>query len=983
MLSFFLCLWPVLLTAQQPSYQVVGGDFLEGKDVYALLEGKDKRLWIGTDEGLFVYNGESFKGYDNPNLKNNSVFSLCENSQGVVYYTNFSGQVMRVVKDSLEVYYELPDSLMGKGIDLKIDDQEAVVIFCKQLVKIDQEKKLQVLYDLGDYTFAGRLVKRLDNSISVVLGYEQIIATWKEGKLTCKPYLLYKGNLEQGTLLEAQHPELYYNGQEEILIGRSGTYFLQKEGKRWQKTMLPKRKDKLLTYFFTQSKDLWLSQRDKGAFRYAVNTKKMELVRLFPDYHISYYLDDSEGNLWLGTFKKGLLRIPHLEVRDFRNNTFVDTHLPVCLSAGNGDTLYAMTTKGLLYQIDQEDQVTTLFESKINAPSYLQYVPWTNCLYFDNTYYNLRTQQTQPIRTNAVKNVQLIPPNNLFFTDYVGIYIYSANEQPPTLEEELEQYRRLNSEKRKQSDFQEIAFGRVNQGHFQASFKRFWMATNKQLLVLEEGDSLHISYKGRPVIATALASWEDTTYVATANGLLQFVGTNCKGFLTKSNAPLLRKIRKMDQQNGLLYLIGVGGFQCVNLKTGLIQTLDVSDGILSNKILDFALLDNNIALLTSQGLQKVSYQVLEKSMVGLKAKLAAVYKNGIAVDPGKEGQFKYFEKELEVVLEVPYLRDRTTLTYYYRLLGLGEEWNELPVSQNRILYNSLSSGRYSLEIQVRDSKRYKVPITHYEFTIALPFWETWWFISACILGIILLVSLFFWVRINILKQQNALLLGKKAIEKQLVESQQTALRSQMNPHFLFNALNSIQEMIIVNDKNAASNYLGKFADLMRLYLNQSQEERVTLAEELEALQLYLELEQVRFEESLEVELKVMSDLSPDELTLPPMLVQPYVENAFKHGLLHKAKDRQLYVEFSVDFIKQQLRCLIRDNGVGRARSAEIKNAQIIPHTSFASSATQRRLELLNYNRNNLITVTIEDLVGEKGQGIGTAVYLCVPLDWEG
>jgi sensor histidine kinase YesM len=127
---------------------------------------------------------------------------------------------------------------------------------------------------------------------------------------------------------------------------------------------------------------------------------------------------------------------------------------------------------------------------------------------------------------------------------------------------------------------------------------------------------------------------------------------------------------------------------------------------------------------------------------------------------------------------------------------------------------------------------------------------------------------------------------------------------------------------------------------------------------------------------------VAPNVHPDGVTLPPMLVQPYVENAFKHGLLHQSGHRKLYIEFSIDKKKELFCCLVQDNGVGRARSAEIRRAQHRQHTSFASSATQRRLELLNYNLQKPIKAQIEDLKDKEGKAIGTAVYLFIPLDWE-
>jgi two-component sensor histidine kinase len=978
---FFLLFFSVGMAAQQPSYQVVGADFLEGKDIYSLLEGENKNLWIGTDEGLIRYDGKRFRTYSHPQLKNNSVFGLCNNSQGDVFYANFSGQIMRVHHDSLELYYELPDSMVVKGIDIEIDNRDELLIYCRQIVRIDAQKKLHYIYAAVTHLYAGKFAKCPDQSIGFSLGHNKIVAYWKDGVLTQKPYKTLPVLNEKGK--NEINVDLYHNGQEELLMSRDDTIFYIKQGDVFVKKILPHTGSRLLDVAFTSNNTIWASQFDKGTFRVNNRTGQVDTTRLFPDYYISYVLEDSEGNIWLGTFKKGLLRIPNLDLLDFRNHAFIKNNPIKHLSAGEGDTLYAISDKELIYQIAPNAQISSLITSPTKSSHFLQYIPHSKRLYFDNHYYDLTTQKLYLRRMVAFKDLQFLPPNNLLFSDFAGMQVYSTNEQEATLGGALEQYSKLNTKRLRKGGLAKVSIDLINSLHYQTTKKRFWLGTNKTLIVLQNGDSLHIKYQGNPIVATQITSWQDTTYVSTANGVLKFVGTSCQGLLASTNAPVLRRVYQMEQRQGYLYIAGVGGLQRINLATGIAQTIDVSDGLLSDKVLEFVLLQSHIAILTSQGLQKIPYGLLEQPLADLKVEVESIHIGGKKVNPYENGQFAYHENELKVALDLPYFRARSVLNCRYRLLGLGkEDWKKLPTTQHIIVYNSLGKGEYTLEIEVKDNKRLKGEITQYSFQIAPPFWETWWFVLLCILAVAGVVSLFFLMRIRIIQRQNTLLLEKRAIEKQLVESQQTALRSQMNPHFLFNALNSIQEMIIVNDKNTASTYLGKFADLMRLYLNQSREESITLSEELEALGLYLELEQVRFEENLEVELVVAPNVHPDGVTLPPMLVQPYVENAFKHGLLHQSGHRKLYIEFSIDKKKELFCCLVQDNGVGRARSAEIRRAQHRQHTSFASSATQRRLELLNYNLQKPIKAQIEDLKDKEGKAIGTAVYLFIPLDWE-
>jgi two-component sensor histidine kinase len=217
------------------------------------------------------------------------------------------------------------------------------------------------------------------------------------------------------------------------------------------------------------------------------------------------------------------------------------------------------------------------------------------------------------------------------------------------------------------------------------------------------------------------------------------------------------------------------------------------------------------------------------------------------------------------------------------------------------------------------------------------------------------------------------------IEKQYRASELKALRSQMNPHFVFNALNSIQEYIMLNEKKLAGKYLGKFADLMRIYLHHSQLKSVTIQEEIEALQLYLDLEKLRFEESLVYEIDVNPAIDIYSISIPTLLVQPYVENAIKHGLLHKKHEQKLSVYFDFGPDEGSIVCSITDNGIGRVKSAEINKMRSPNHKSFATEATKTRLELLNYNNSHPIGEQVLDLYGAQGEPQGTKVILSIPI----
>ena len=217
------------------------------------------------------------------------------------------------------------------------------------------------------------------------------------------------------------------------------------------------------------------------------------------------------------------------------------------------------------------------------------------------------------------------------------------------------------------------------------------------------------------------------------------------------------------------------------------------------------------------------------------------------------------------------------------------------------------------------------------------------------------------------------------INKMLAESQLMALRAQMNPHFVFNCLNSIQECIVTQKYGEASKYLNKFSKLFRMVLNNSGKNLVTLDEEKEVLELYLELEQMRFEKSFTYTMQVDDELETDEILLPSMLLQPYVENALWHGLMHKDGDRNLSIAFK-KLNEQTFRCTIEDNGIGRKKSFELKASQSKAkrHESKGLKISEDRLGILQ-RQGYHATLEIIDKPGDTAASTGTIIIIELSL----
>lgn len=262
-----------------------------------------------------------------------------------------------------------------------------------------------------------------------------------------------------------------------------------------------------------------------------------------------------------------------------------------------------------------------------------------------------------------------------------------------------------------------------------------------------------------------------------------------------------------------------------------------------------------------------------------------------------------------------------------------------------------------------------------------------WLFSIVLLVLLCLLGSYFLFRYRVkqLRLKNELI--REKAEKKLKEAEYqrrinditfSALRSQMNPHFIFNALNTIQSYIYANDKQSASNYLGKFSDLIRKILDNSNKQKITLEEEIHVLQLYIDIEKARFGDTFNAVIEMDPGLDAENIYLPPMLIQPYTENAIKHGLLHQAGEKRLLVQISKSADQQYIEISIEDNGIGREKSAEI-NKNRGDHSSFANAANERRIDLINQLHDKKTSLKIIDKKNTDGTAAGTTVIINIPV----
>jgi ligand-binding sensor domain-containing protein len=482
--------------------------------------------------------------------------------------------------------------------------------------------------------------------------------------------------------------------------------------------------------------------------------------------------------------------------------------------------------------------------------------------------------------------------------------------------------------------------------------------------------------------------------------------------------------------DGRIFAASLNGLLILDVKSGKLKRITDTDGLNSELIycLEVSRDGKYLWLGTNQGINRLdlikylSTEQISLSSYGLQEGFAGVECNGNGIWEDTDGtlwfgtvsgmvrhqpfnyklnttQNKTVLQGISVMNEDTLLNnnallphDFNTIAFYYRgicltnpdkvlyqrrLEGLEQDrdWSA-PSTDNFIKYTNLPPGTYTFKIRSSNNEGiWNQKETAFTFRIETPYYMTWWFMLLTGGILFALIYFVFMIRIYNIKKKQRLEYERK-VEMSKIELK--ALRAQMNPHFIFNSLNSIQHYIFNTKSEEAIKFLNKFARLVRIILNNSEKPTVTVGEDIEALKLYLELEQMRFEEKFEYEVIVEESVDPDYDIMPPLLMQPYVENAILHGLNPRPVKGKLTIRL---YSKNNfLICTITDNGIGRQKAAEIRRTMPLKkHRSMGMKITEDRLRILNDANNSKLSVNITDLKDEQGNAAGTRVEIFVPL----
>ncbi len=528
---------------------------------------------------------------------------------------------------------------------------------------------------------------------------------------------------------------------------------------------------------------------------------------------------------------------------------------------------------------------------------------------------------------------------------------------------------------------------------FEDSKERIWI-TGTALHLYNEGTNDFTVYTSKRGDSTSLPGainrmFEDHAgklWLATDGGLawLDEIHHKFHNYTVKEGLPNDNCLAITEDKQYNLWVTTSGGLFSINTNTFMISSYTANDGLATNQLGQSIFRDDkgNIIFSLGQGnspfisfdpaaLLKnksvIPFHFVSLSILGVEQSFEQ------SIEEIKSLKLSYKQNLFTVSFSALDYQNAAAIRYQCMLQGFDKTWINIG-HRNSVTYTNLDGGTYTLKVKATNaSGEWLEKELQLNITVEPPFWKTWWFYLVCICLATVIIYIVFTRRVKKIRKEEE---QKTAIANEVAGLKMKALKAQMNPHFVFNSLSSIQESIVSGQTDAAAKYLGKFSKLIRLVLEFSDVKYITLRQELDYLMLYLELESFRFE-NFYFTVSVSDQTDKDFVKIPPMLVQPFVENAIKHGLSHKHGDKNVDIHFE-ETNELFIKAVISDNGIGRLRSAEINVSRTLTHQSMGMKITGDRLQLME--QKNIQLLTIEDKTDKQGKPAGTTITIFIPLE---
>ncbi len=976
-LFFNLLMLTFSIQAQHPVYRnYTVDDGLLSNEIYHVTQDSKGYIWIASNMGVSRYDGKQFRNFDKQDgLPENTVFEIYEDSKGRVWFVSFPCQLSYFYNDTIHAYryndklkeFAGNGTMPVKGSFLVNNDESLYIGFLvKGLYFINSHG------DLVQYEGSGK-----NYNLKITEKGEKLLLSQLAGKLlsdtaevstsiVSKKFLLKRSpNYSYSNIYASKDKNAVFFARNEFLNRISSKGILS------EKNMI----SRIIHINSDLNNDLWVGTDKTGVFCFKNgNILSEPILHYLDNISVSSILFDKEGGKWFSSLESGLYYLPSSSFSSyttddgltsmkintlelFQNQLIIGTNDPYINILGEGNLTVkkiAESLNGYIMKLhNDEDKVLW-----IGTNDYLYSFRNGIAVKFSNNHRKIKTKE----KTRGVFSIKdlitdskgrLIIGESMSLSFFANGNVIYNSYFDDDIEIRIEAVLEING-----GDY---LLG-TNNGLWKYSNGRFENLGKKDpslklritdILYSKQHDALIIGTKGSGLIF----QYKDSTISITKlNGLSS--NSISSLFLSGNNLWIATN-----------YGLNVLDISKIGSKDIKITSYYKLNGLISNEINDITGDSNNIYIATYRGLTIFNYRNYHPLLVTPPVYISSfrIMKKDTTIKSG------YRLSSSQNLITIKFIgisfREAANLKYKYRLEGLDSKWNY--TSNTEVEYAFLPPGNYNFEVLAINSDGIEsADPAHIGFTILPPFWKTWWFILLALSTIAAIAYFYYTSRLKQIRKEHGL-------RNDIDWYRQQALAKQMDPHFVFNTLNSIQSFIIKNDRLASSQYLSKFARLMRIILNSSQKQAVPLSDEISALTLYLELESLRFQQKFDYNLVVDPSIDSSACFIPAFLIQPVIENAIWHGIMGLKTTGRIDIEFQKN--QNQLTCIVEDNGIGRKRSMELKIAVPVTKQSYGIALVESRLELLNNLYDIDMKILIVDLYNENGQPSGTRVIINLPL----
>lgn len=914
---------------------------LPSNAVYDILQDKNGLMWFATDEGLCKYDGTKFSTYASKKQTSKSGSNLIQDNYNRIWYINFDGYLYYIKDNKLHSfkqknsigYYEfgiIKDKLFT------IQKNQIEVFDLKNLKLIRKIKfnntnlKATHLSENYFYIFTDKLLK-IDHNLNVTsikLPIELITT--------------------KSIVIESNVDDLY------IVSKTDGQLHLYSNKIFTKKTEL---KGSIIQNLSFVNNKLWLATTS-GLFEY----DNQKFTNYFKEYNISNIFKDAENKFWISTLTNGLLYIPNFNSILWKCNT-----KPITLGSTDKETILVGYENDILSEINNTTfKEKIIYKGKSNHEVYKIFKDDNNYFITSNNFKILNKNITEI--NNAVKDIIKIDKKYYAFaaSGVCGIFSLDATKKSEWDTLFLKYFDKKNATFNEARLLVNVRGKAVAYNTFN---KTIYFATNLGLYSQKHDSQKEIRYKNQSLFCQKLYYYKSSIFLlSNKNEVLKIDKNNKITKELKCSNSITDEIKNIKLIDDKLFIFTNNAIFQYHLSTKKITKIQIITPDAS--VSDITTLSNKTILATSNGLIIKSNSNLSDENVP-KFLLNSVLVNDKIISSKKLG---FDDNNLSFDFSVLAYLPNTKFPISYKINN--GNWITLEDNQRSLNLSSLAAGEYNIQFKIENTEKTDNQIINYNFSIQKPFWESIIFI---LFGTTLITTIFYVLyksKLKAIRKKNQIEINRITLENNLNESKLTAIKSQMNPHFFYNALNTIQSYILSNDKKEAITYLNKFSSLTRTILELTEKNHISIQEEIKTIKLYLDLEKARFFNDFNYTIKIEKDIDVELIKIPTMLLQPFIENAIKHGLLHQKGEKTLKIKFKRS--TNSIEICIDDNGIGRKKSEEINASNRKNHISFATHAIEKRLEILNKNKTNLIKVQYVDKY-EFEESIGTKVIINIPI----